>query len=183
MLMLMLMFKESHFERRRLDRLDGSLACERDLNRAKPWLCLSLSTSFIAQNESSAVVARSSFDLHIGCAVMKSICRFYYNYPVVIDNGNIRLSSVLLCYPIEQISGCIRYFRLGCTASVHCIPNRSCAAYILHDAPCPCPIVCSDLAPKREYAQDTFSGQCNRGDIQAAGLIVNGGLNCAQAQG
>lgn len=36
---------------------------------------------------------------------------------------------------------------------------------------------------EREYAQDTFSGQCNREDYQAAGLIVNGDLDCAQAQG
>lgn len=135
------------FETRRLDRLDGSIACKGDLYRAKPCLCLSLSTSSITQNESSAVVARSSFDLHIECAVILNICRLNHNYAVRIDNRNARLSSVLLCYPIQQMSGCIRSFRLGCTASVHCIPNRSCAAYILHDAPCPCPIACSDSAP------------------------------------
>jgi len=64
------------FETRRLDQLDGSIACKRDSYRAKPCLCLSLSTSSIAQNESSAVVARSSFDLHIECAVMMNICQW-----------------------------------------------------------------------------------------------------------
>lgn len=134
------------FETRRLDRLDGSIACKRDLYRAKPCLCLSLSTPSIAQNESFAIVARSSFDLHIECAVMLNICPFDHNYAIVIDNRNARLSTVLLCYPIQQMSDCIRSFRLGYTASVHRIPNRSCAAYILYDAPCPCPIAYSDSA-------------------------------------
>lgn len=78
---------------------------------------------------------------------MLNICRFDYNYAIVIDNRNVRVSSVLLCYPIQKMPGCIRSFRLGCTAFVHCIPNRTCAAYILHDAPCPCSIACFYSAP------------------------------------